>query len=99
MGVQQVCVDRPGSAHEARKQRRDEQAEPGPPAQVAEHTVAVRDPVVPKLLRPDHLDVDPAGANVFDRVGDETACCVTRIARVRRRQDRDPHQVLDTKTA
>ena len=91
MGVQEVRFDSTGGAHEARKQRRDEQAEPGPAAQVAEHTVAVRDPVVPKLLRPDHLHVDAARANVFDRVGDETACCVTRIARVRRRQHRDAH--------
>ena len=28
-------------------------AEPGPAAQIAEHAVAVRDPVVPELLRPD----------------------------------------------
>ena len=82
VGVQEVRFDGTGGAHEARKQRRDEQTEPGPAAQVAEHTVAVRDPVVPKLLRPDHLHVDAARANVFDRVGDETAGCITRIARV-----------------
>ena len=82
MGVHEVSVDPARRANEAEEQRRREQPEPGPPAQIAEHPVAVRDAVMPKLLRADDLDVDATGTNALDGVRDETPGCVPVEARV-----------------
>jgi hypothetical protein len=89
--VQEISVDSARSAGETRKQSWDEQHEPGPPPQVSEHAVAVRDPVVPVLLGPNDLDVDAARTNVVDRIRHEPTRSVTRKAGVRRRQYSDPH--------
>jgi hypothetical protein len=99
VGVHEVCVDPARGANEADEQRRHEQPEPGPPAQIAERAVPVGDAVMPKPLRPDDLDVNAARTNVFHRVSDEPSGCVPVEARVRRRQHCDAHQVPTRKTA
>ena len=91
MSVQEVSVDTARSADETRKQSWDEQHEPGPPPQVPEHAVPVRDPVMPVLLGPHDLDLDAARTNVVDRVRDEHTGGITRKAGVRSRQHSDPH--------
>jgi hypothetical protein len=97
--MHEVRVDPASCANEADEQRRHEQAEPGPAAQIPEHPVAVRNTVMPKLLRPDDLHIDTASTNVLDGVRDETPGRVPVEARVRRRQHRDAHQVSTRKTA
>jgi hypothetical protein len=99
VSVQEIGVDTPRSADEAREQCRDEQPEPRSPPQVPEHAVAIGDPVVAVLLGPDDLDVDPAQANVLDRIRDKPSRCVARRARVRRRQHGNAHQLSTRKTA
>jgi hypothetical protein len=72
--VQQIGVDTPRRADEACEQRREEEREPRAPAQIAEGAMPIRDRVVPELLRPDHLDLDTAGAYTLDCIGDEAPC-------------------------
>ena len=97
MNEVRVCPSR--GANEAREQSWEQQSQPWPPAQIAEHAVAVGDPVVPILLRPDHFDADSSLANVLDRVCDEPTGSIAGMARVRRRQDGDAHQLSTRKTA
>jgi len=61
--------------------------------------VAVGDAVVPELLRPDDFDVNSAGSNVLDGVGDEPAGRVAGKAWVGRGQDRDARHLSTRKTA
>src|SRR5206468_1004314 len=81
VGVHEVSVDPARCANEAEEQRRHEQPEPGPPAQIAEHPVAVCDAVMPTLLRADDLDVDATGTKTrnLDRLSHEIGkVCSTR---------------------
>ena len=78
MRVQKVRVDTARRAYETGEQCRDEQRQPGPTPEIPDHAVAVRDPVVPVLLRPDDLDVDTARAKVLDRVREEPSRRVAR---------------------
>ena len=73
------------------EQRGHEQAEPGPPAEVADHAVAVGDPEVPERERRDDLDLDALRTEVLDGVGDEPPDDVLRRARVGRREHDDLH--------
>lgn len=79
MCMQKIRVDTARRAYETGEQRRDEQRPPGPTPQVPDHAVAVRDSVVPVLLRPDDLDVDTARAKVLHRVREEPSRDVTRM--------------------
>jgi hypothetical protein len=97
--MQQIGVGAARGTDEAGEQRGNEQGQPGPPPQIPQHPVAVRDPEVAELLRPDDLDVDAPRANVVDRVRDETPCGVTGGARIRRRQHCNAHQLSTRKTA
>ena len=78
MRMQKIGVDTARRAYEAGEQCRDEQRQPRPTPQIPEHAVAVRDPVVPVLLRPDDLNVDTARANVLYRVREEPSRRVAR---------------------
>src|SRR2546423_2456952 len=99
VGVQELGVRPPRGTHEAREQRRREQREPGSPAQVADEAVPVRQAEAVELLRPDHLDVDPAATYVLDGVRHEAPDGVARVARIRARQDGDTHQLWMRNTA
>ena len=86
--VPRGAARRPGERDE---QRGHEQAEPGPPAEVADHAVAVGDPEVPERERRHDLDLDALRTEVLDGVGDEPPDDVLRRARVRRREHDDLH--------
>ena len=93
MGVHEVGVAS-GPARRAREveeERRQQQRQPGPPAQVADDPVPVGDPEVPERRRRDDLDVDALRPHALDRVADEEAGHVPLAARVRGRQNDDPH--------
>jgi hypothetical protein len=54
--------------------------------------VSVREAVRAELLRPDDRDVETAGAEVIDAVGDEVTRRITREPRIRGCEDCDAHQ-------
>ncbi len=60
-------------------------------AEVVGDPVAVGDPEVAKRLRGDDGHLDTCLAQMLDRVRDEPPGEVTRLARIRRRQDADLH--------
>jgi hypothetical protein len=88
VGVPRRASRRPGVIEE---EQRQQQREPRPPAQVAGDSVPVGDPVVPERRRRDDLDVDALRPHALDRIADEEAGHVLLAARVRGRQDDDPH--------
>ena len=75
-----------------RPEHQRQQERPGwVPAQVANDTGSVRDPVMADGRRRDHLDVHPALADALDGVGHEPPRRVDRRPRIRAREDRDLH--------
>ena len=88
VGVPRRPARRPRVVEE---ERRQQQREPRPPAQVAGDPVPVGDPEVPERRRRDDLDLDALRPHRLDRVADEEAGHVPLVARVRGRQDDDLH--------
>ena len=82
---------RAARANEA-EHRRHERQLPRRALQVAQHARAVGDPEVAEGRRRDDLDLDPAPAQLLDRVGDEVPGRVALVARVRGRQHDDLHR-------
>ena len=97
-GRQPVRVDEVGVARGpargpriVEEERRQQQRQPRPPAQVPHHAVAVGDPEVAERRGRDDLDLDTLRAHGLDGVADEEAGHVPLVARVRSRQDDDLH--------
>ena len=88
VGVARRPARRPGVVEE---ERRQQQREPRPPAQVPHDAVAVGDPEVRERRGRDDLDLDTLRAHRLDGVADEEAGHVPLVARVRGRQDDDLH--------
>jgi len=89
--VHEVAVATPRHPAEVPEERRKKQDEPGAPAHVSEDAVAECKSEVLEVRRRDHLDFDTPRADGLDRVGDEPACRIVGVARIRRRQDEDLH--------
>ncbi len=85
----------PGAAprcpRERREEERQQQHAPGARAEVIRDPVAIGDPEVPERIGRDDRHLDAAALELDDGVPDETSRDITRVARVRRRQDADPH--------
>ena len=95
VGVARSPARRPRVVEE---ERRQQQREPRPPAQVPGDPVAVRDPEVAERRGRDDLDLDALRPHRLDGVADEEAGHVPLVPRVRGRQDDDLHWSRREKT-
>ena len=91
--VDDVCIPRCATRlpREREEKEREEDRPPRLRLEVVGDPVAVGDPEVTERGWRDDVDVDSGPTQVLDRVLDEQPGDVARRARIRRRQDADPH--------